>query len=105
MKHDPACRCPRGTYDPAIFRAAEAAFGRRAFLTGALALAGAGVMRPLRALAADTDVVVVRAARMFDGIRMHAPGVVVLRGTQIVSLTAGDAPGGATTIESAAVPP
>lgn len=99
MKHDPACRCPRGTYDPAIFRAAEAAFGRRAFLTGALALAGAGAMRPLRALAADTDVVVVRAARMFDGVRMHAPGVVVLRGTQIVSLTAGDAPSGATSID------
>jgi len=99
MKHDPACRCPRGTYDPAIFRAAETAFGRRGFLTGALAVLGAGAMRPLRALAADTDVVVVRAARMFDGVRMHAPGVVVLKGAQIVSLTAGDAPSGATVID------
>ena len=39
---------------------------------------------------------VLRAARMFDGTRMHAPGVVVLRGERIVSLSAGDAPAGAT---------
>jgi imidazolonepropionase-like amidohydrolase len=99
MEHDLSCRCPHGAFDPVVFRAAEAAFGRRAFLAGALALLGAGALRPLRALAADTDVIVVRAARMFDGVRVHAPGVVVLKGAQVVSLTAGDAPSGATIID------
>lgn len=90
------CRCPHRPFDPAVFRSVEALFGRRAFLTGALAALGALTLRPLRAAAADTDVVVLRAARLFDGARMHAPGIVVLRGDRIVSLTAGDAPAGAT---------
>jgi imidazolonepropionase-like amidohydrolase len=99
MQHDPTCRCPHGAFDPVAFNAAEAAFGRRSFLAGALAVLGMAALRPLCALAADTDVVVVRAARMFDGVRMHAPGLVVLKGSQIVSLMAGDAPSGATVID------
>ena len=99
MHSDLSCRCPHGVFDPAVFFAAEAAFGRRAFLTGVLALGGALALRPLRALAAETDVVVIRAARLFDGTRMHSPGLVVIKGTQIVSMNAGDAPSGATVID------
>ncbi len=71
-------------------------FGRRAFLTGAVASLGAATFAPLRAAAAETDVTVLRAARLFDGTKMHSPGVVVVRGELIVSLSAGDAPAGAT---------
>ena len=99
MHFDHDCRCPHGAFDQATFHAAESALGRRAFLTAALALTGALVTQPLRALAADTDVVVIRAARLYDGTRMHAPGLVVLKGTQIVSLNAGDAPAGATVLD------
>lgn len=96
MDHDVACRCPHRPFDARVFRSVETLLGRRAFIAGALAAAGALALRPLRAAAADTDVVVVRAARLFDGMKMHTPGVVVLRGERIVSLSAGDAPAGAT---------
>ena len=96
VNHNVDCRCPHLKFDAAVLRAAEALLGRRAFLTGAVASLAALTLAPLRALAADTDVVVLRAARLFDGMRMHTPGVIVLRGDRIVSLSAGDAPAGAT---------
>ena len=98
---DLACRCPHAAYSPVVHARATSAFGRRAFLTGALAsVATLCFARPARAADAAPDAVtLVRAARLFDGVRMHAPGVVVLRGDRIVSLMAGDAGASAATLD------
>ena len=40
-----------------------------------------------------------RAARLFDGTAMYTPGVLVLQGSKIVSMHAGDAGSDATTID------
>ncbi len=100
-----ACRCPHAPYNARLHAVAEAAFGRRAFLTGAAA-SFAALFVPRRVFAeagtatmAPDGVTVLRAARMFDGVRMHAPGVLVVRGDRIASLSSGDAGSGATTID------
>ncbi len=85
----PLCRCPHGTFDPAVFARAAALLDRRAFLAGLGASLGAA-MWPAGARAAD-GVVALRAARLFDGTAMRAPGVLVLRGDRVVSMTQGDA--------------
>lgn len=86
---------------------ADAMFGRRAFIAGALA-SFAALFVPARARAAGPmlapgaapeRVTVLRAARLFDGLRMRTPGVVVIRGERIVSLMAGDAGSEATTVD------
>lgn len=70
--------------------------GRRAFLTGAAA-AGVALLAPWRARAGT--VTVMKAARLFDGRAMHEPGVLVISGDRIVSMSAGDAGSGATVVE------
>ncbi len=59
-----------------------------------------GAVRPSGAPAAS-GVTLLRAARLFDGTAMRAPGVLVLRGDRIVSLNAGDAGSDATVIDLA----
>ncbi len=94
-----ACRCPHGGFDPAVFARAAALLDRRAFLAGLGGLLGAALL-PVRARAAQADAVtVLRAARLFDGTALRAPGVLVLRGDRIVSASAGDAGSGAATID------
>ncbi|MGB8796852.1 MAG: amidohydrolase family protein, partial [Candidatus Aquilonibacter sp.] len=46
---------------------------------------------PWRARAAANDVTVLKSARMFDGVTMRTPGLVVIKGDRIVSMSAGDA--------------
>jgi imidazolonepropionase-like amidohydrolase len=92
------CRCPHGGFDPLVFAHATKTLGRRAFLGGAAASAAAVALWPSRAYAAD-GVTVLKAARLFDGTTMRTPGVLVLRGDRIVSMDAGDAGSGATTID------
>jgi imidazolonepropionase-like amidohydrolase len=95
------CRCPHVPLSAKAIAAAEAMFDRRAFLAGALATVGA-VVFPRLARAADGSpqtVTVLRAARLFDGETMHAPGVLVFRGDRIVSMSAGDAGSDAKVVE------
>ncbi len=83
------CRCPHVPYSARVFDEAERYFSRRAFLAGTAA-AGVALLLPIR-LRAQEVVTVLRAARLFDGHDLRAPGVVVLRGERIVSMNAGDA--------------
>ena len=94
------CRCPHAPYSPRLRAAADAAFGRRAFVAGSAA-AFAALFAPRRALAgaAPGTPVLLRAARLFDGVRMHAPGVVVIASGRIASLTAGDAGSAASVVD------
>jgi imidazolonepropionase-like amidohydrolase len=96
--HDALCRCPHDRFDPLIFAEARRVLGRRAFLGGAAAATIAVAAWPSRAFAAD-GVTVVKAARLFDGTTMRTPGVLVVRGTKVVSFNAGDAGSDATTID------
>ncbi|HEX3549780.1 MAG TPA: amidohydrolase family protein [Candidatus Elarobacter sp.] len=102
MAHDHrgdfACRCPHRPFDPAVFRRASSLFDRRTFLAG-LGASAAAVLSGSPARAADNGVTVLRAARLFDGIAMRAPGVLVLRGDRIVSMNAGDAGSDARTVD------
>lgn len=91
------CRCPHAPISDALMREAEATLGRRAFLAGAAA-AGIAMFLPGRARAAGR-VTVLKAARLFDGMQMHAPGLLVLRGDRIVSMNAGDAGSDAAVVE------
>jgi imidazolonepropionase-like amidohydrolase len=91
------CRCPHSGFSTAVFREAGRALSRRSFLLGAAA-AGAAMFVPWRARAAGS-VTVLKAARLFDGKTMHAPGVLVLKGDRIVSMSAGDAGSDAHTID------
>lgn len=96
--HDPfTCRCPHGGFDPSLFAGAFQLMGRRSFLAGLGAAVGAAVW-PGAARAADA-VTVLRAARLFDGVQLHTPGVLVIKGANIVSTSAGDAPHDATVID------
>ncbi len=92
-----ACRCPHGRFHRDVFACAAAAMGRRSFLAGLGASLGAALW-PGGARAADA-VTLLRAARLFDGTAMRAPGVLVLRGDRIVSMNAGDAGSDAKTID------
>ena len=69
---------------------AKLSLGRRAFIAGAAAATAAALI-PWRARAAANDVTVLKSARMFDGVTMHTPGLVVIKGDRIVSMSAGDA--------------
>src|SRR5665213_1933611 len=91
------CRCPHGRFDPVVFARAAALLDRRSFLAGQSAAFGAALW-PHRARAAD-GVIVLRAARLFDGTAMRTPGVLVLRGERIVSFNAGDAGSDAKSID------
>jgi imidazolonepropionase-like amidohydrolase len=90
------CRCPHAPFSPRVFREAQHALGRRAFLAGAAAL-GAALLVPWRARAAG--VTVIKAARLFDGHSMRSPGVLVISGENIVSMTEGDAGTGAAVVD------
>ncbi len=98
--HDDAfdCRCPHSGFSSRLFSEAKLALGRRAFLAGAAA-AGAAMLLPSRARAAAQTVTVLKAARLFDGLTMRTPGVLVLRGDRIVSMNAGDAGSDAAVID------
>ena len=69
---------------------AKLSLGRRAFIAGAAAATAAALIT-WRARAAANDVTVLKSARMFDGVTMHTPGLVVIKGDRIVSMSAGDA--------------
>lgn len=58
---------------------------------------GTAMLLPFRARA--ESVTVLRAARLFDGRSMRTPGVLVVSGDRIVSMSAGDAGSGATAID------
>lgn len=94
MGHD--CRCPHAPYSPIVFAEAEKTLGRRTFLRSAAA-ASIALFMPRRVLAAD--VTVIKSARLFDGHAMRSPGVVVLSGDRIVSMSAGDAGAGARVVD------
>ncbi|HET9393955.1 MAG TPA: amidohydrolase family protein [Candidatus Rubrimentiphilum sp.] len=83
------CRCPHVPHSDKLFAEVELLFARRSFLLGAAA-AGAAMLLPWRARAAE-QVTVLKAARLFDGQEMHAPGILVIKGDRIVSMHAGDA--------------
>jgi imidazolonepropionase-like amidohydrolase len=72
--------------------------GRRAFIAGAAA-ATASALIPWRARAAANEVTVLKSARLFDGTTMHTPGVLVIKGDRIVSMSAGEAGADAHVIE------
>jgi imidazolonepropionase-like amidohydrolase len=90
------CRCPHSAFSPAVFDEAQRALGRRSFLAG-VAAAGGVMLVPWRARAATLTVL--KAARLFDGRSMRAPGVLVISGDRIASMQEGDAGSGATVIE------
>lgn len=82
------CRCPHVPYSDKLFAEVELLYARRSFLLGAAA-AGAALFLPWKARAAE-QVTVLKAARLFDGENMRSPGVLVIKGQEIVSLHAGD---------------
>jgi imidazolonepropionase-like amidohydrolase len=84
------CRCPHSGFSQRAFDTAKLSLGRRSFIAGAAA-ATAAVLIPWRARAAANDVTVLKSARMFDGVAMHTPGLLVIKGDRIVSMSAGDA--------------
>jgi imidazolonepropionase-like amidohydrolase len=84
------CRCPHSGFSQRAFDMAKLSLGRRAFIAGAAAATAAALI-PWRARAAANDVTVLKSARMFDGVTMHTPGLVVIKGDRIVSMSAGDA--------------
>jgi len=90
------CRCPHAPFSPKVFEEARRSLGRRAFLAGAAA-AGAALLMPWKARAAE--VTVLKAARLFNGQTMLSPGVLVVSGERIVSMSEGDAGSGAAVIE------
>lgn len=83
------CRCPHGPFSPRLFAEAERAFGRRSFLMSAAA-AGVAMLLPWKVRAAE-QTIVLKSARLFDGVTMHTPGVLVILDDRIVSMSAGDA--------------
>lgn len=93
------CGCPHGLFSPRLFWDAQLAFADTGFCRDSLA-GVASLLFPDKPQAAPGEsVTVLKAARMFDGERLHVPGVCVVRGDRIVALTQGDAPSGATVVE------
>ena len=84
------CRCPHGGFSQRAFDEAKMLLGRRAFIAGAAAATAASLI-PWRARAAAQDVTVIKAARLFTGTKVVTPGVLVIKGSQIVSMSLGDA--------------
>lgn len=91
------CRCPHAPYSHRIYSAAKLSLERRTFIAG-LAAAGASLLLPWRASAAS-GVVVLKAARLFTGTTLQAPGVLVVKGDRIVSMSEGDAGSGAAIVD------
>src|ERR1700729_83388 len=90
------CRCPHAPFSPAIFEEAQRLLGRRSFMIAAAAAAIA-VLLPRGARAAG--VTLLKATRLFDGRSMRAPGVLVIGGDRILSMSEGDAGSGATIVD------
>jgi imidazolonepropionase-like amidohydrolase len=93
------CRCPHAEFSTAVHQRAASLFGRRSFLAGIGALSSSMLLGPLAAATASGGTVLLRAARLFDGSAMRTPGVVVIKGTHIVSMMAGDAGAGARVVD------
>jgi imidazolonepropionase-like amidohydrolase len=91
------CRCPHAPFSPRVYEEARRLLGRRAFLAGTAA-ATAALLLPRRARA-GASVTVIKAARLFDGRAMHAPGVLVVSADRIVSMQEGDAGAGAAVLD------
>jgi imidazolonepropionase-like amidohydrolase len=86
------CRCPHRPLSSRAIAGAAAMLDRRSFLSGLLATGAAVLPRLARAAeATPASVTLLRAARLFDGTALRSPGVLVLRGDRIVSMSAGDA--------------
>jgi imidazolonepropionase-like amidohydrolase len=92
------CRCPHAPYSPRVHRRAESLLRRRSFLAGIGALSTALFLDPRAALASG-GAVILKAARLFDGLTMRAPGVLVIKGDRIVSMNAADAGAGARVVD------
>lgn len=92
------CRCPHTPYSSFLHGSAASLFGRRSFLAGIGALTTGLLVRPLSA-AASGGTIVLRAARLFDGMAMRTPGVLVIQGSRIVSMSSGDAGAGARVVD------
>lgn len=92
------CRCPHAPFSWWLY-----ALARRAFDDGARRgpfASIAGLLFPaVRKPSHVERVLVVRAARSFDGERFTSPGVCVVRGERIVSLHMGDAPHDASVLD------
>ncbi len=84
------CRCPHSGFSQSAFDEAKMMLGRRSFIAGAAAATAAALI-PWRARAAANDVTVIKSARMFTGTKVVTPGVLVIKGSQIVSFNLGDA--------------
>jgi imidazolonepropionase-like amidohydrolase len=93
------CRCPHAPYSIRVHERAASILGRRSFLAGIGALSSSFLLKPLVAAAATGGTELLRAARLFDGSTMHTPGVIVVKGTRIVSMMAGDAGSGAHVVD------
>lgn len=92
------CRCPHAPISRFVMARAAATFSRRGFLETALGAAFAASLLPTRALAAES-VTVLKAARLFDGLAMRDPGVLIIKGDRIASMTAGDAGSAAAVVD------
>ena len=90
----PACRCPHAPLSLSLWAHAASILSRRSFLSAALGAAFAPLVPRRRARAADA-VTLLKAARLFDGTSFRSPGIVVVKGDRIVSMTAGEAGAGA----------
>jgi imidazolonepropionase-like amidohydrolase len=95
------CRCPHAPFSWRLYAAARRAFDDGARRGPLASIAGIlfPAMRPAGWVERAERVMIVRAARAFDGERFIAPGLCVVRGDRIVSLQAGDAPYDATVID------
>jgi len=94
------CRCPHGVFSPRLFWDAQLAFADSGLRRGPLAHVTALLFPKAKSQASPAEpVTVLKAARMFDGERVRVPGVCVIQGERIVSLSQGDAPAGATVID------
>jgi imidazolonepropionase-like amidohydrolase len=90
-----ACRCPHGTFSPLHFWSAYLAFADTRFQLSAI------FPEPASRSSSDVpgQIFIIKAARLFDGDEVRAPGVCVVQGDRILSLMAGDAPATATVID------
>jgi imidazolonepropionase-like amidohydrolase len=87
-----ACRCPHSAFSPIGFWHAHLTFADTRFQLFPEPRSGSPGDAPDR-------VIVITAARLFDGTDVRTPGVCVVRGNRIASMTRGDAPADATVID------
>jgi imidazolonepropionase-like amidohydrolase len=81
-----ACRCPHGAFSPLRFWNAQLAFADSRF-------------HLVPNDAPPEPVIVLAAARLFDGKTFRTPGVCVVQGKRVVSMSRGDAPADAQLID------